>query len=87
MKRACGYLPRVEARSGVPVWARAGVAVEVCPKSYITGESLAWIEHFGAFKFLGCTDPIDLPARTVDALCLIKDLVERESTHGQQRNG
>jgi hypothetical protein len=58
--------------------------VSACPKSVITGESLAFLEEFqyrrvfGDFAGMG-----NLPARTVDAFCLLEQLMAKERTHEQ----
>jgi hypothetical protein len=50
----------------------------------ITGESLAFLEEFqyrrvfGDFAGMG-----NLPARTVDAFCLLEQLMAKERTHEQ----
>jgi hypothetical protein len=51
------------------------VAIAECPKSYITAESLTWIEEFQVRKLFGFGDVMLLPARAVDAFCTL----ERES--------
>jgi len=51
------------------------VAVTECPKSYITPQSLTWIEEFQVRKLFGFGDVTELPARAVDAFCIL----ERES--------
>jgi hypothetical protein len=53
-----------------------------CPKSYITPESLTLIEEFHVRKLFGFGDITELPARTVDAFCIL----ERESI-AERRNG
>jgi hypothetical protein len=74
-KRCCGWLEKKAPAGGRPVWARRGVAVAECPKSYITPQSLTWIEEFHIRKLFGFGDVTELPARTVDAFCTL----ERES--------
>ena len=74
-KRRCGWLGKRAEPATAPVWARNGVAVFECPKSYITAESLTWIEEFQVRKLFGFGDVMSLPARAVDAF----GTLERES--------
>jgi hypothetical protein len=80
-KRRCGWLEKKTPSAG-PVWARRGVAAMECPKSYITPESLTLIEEFHVRKLFGFGDISELPARTVDAFCVL----ERQSI-AERRNG
>jgi hypothetical protein len=66
------------------VWARNGVAATACPKSIITGESLAFLEEYQARRLFGDFGHISsLPAKTADAFCLIEQLVAKEKSHEQ----
>jgi hypothetical protein len=65
-----------------PVWARGGAASRECPRSFVTGQSLAWIEEFFTWKLFGGLDHYTLPAKTVDAFFVL----EREWLK-EQRNG
>jgi hypothetical protein len=66
------------------VWARNGVGVSACPKSVITGESQALLEEYQTRKMLGDMASIDdLPARSVDAFCLLEQLTAKERSHEQ----
>ncbi|HYL94329.1 MAG TPA: hypothetical protein VET69_00895 [Terriglobales bacterium] len=52
---------------------RDGVAIDECPVSYVTGESLAHLEDFHAQQALGkCDDILEWPARRVDAHLTLK---------------
>lgn len=67
-----------------PVWARSGVAVTSCPKSVITGESTAFLEEYQARRLFGDFARLaELPARTVDAFCLLEQLIAKEKSHEQ----
>ena len=82
-KRRCGWLG-IEKQDGPPVWARSGIGVSACPKSVITGESQALLEEYHTRKMLGHRGNInDLPARTVDAFCLLEQLTAKERSHEQ----
>ena len=74
-KRRCGWLGKERKPATAPVWARGWVSIFECPKSYITAESLTWIEEFQVRKLFGFGDVMSLPARAVDAFCTL----ERES--------
>ena len=66
------------------MWARNGVGVSACPKSIITGESQAFLEEYQTRKMLGGMTGInELPARTVDAFCLLEQLTAKERSHEQ----
>src|ERR1035441_2449457 len=46
VRRRCGWLGLPHDGKGAPVWARKAVAIESCPKSYITAESEGLVEDF-----------------------------------------
>lgn len=53
-----------------------------CPKSVVTGESLAFLEEYQARKTFGDFAGVnDLPARSVDAFSLLEQLVAKEKSH------
>jgi hypothetical protein len=43
-----------------------------CPKSYVTAQSLAWIEEFWAWKLIGNRSYGTIAARTVEAFGLLE---------------
>ena len=67
----------------VVVWARKGVAVECCPKSWITGESQALVEEFFIRRRLASWDFVELSARQVEAFALIEGALAEEKKDGQ----
>ncbi len=67
------------------VWARAGVATETCPKSYISGESRAWLEEFQAWKRLGYPDARTLSARDALAMQILEQELVNEVKRGQRQ--
>ncbi len=77
-KRRCGFLPS-EAR-GAPrlVWARKRAQTDECPKSAVTGESLALLEEFFVRRRLGMADGMETPARKIDAFLILREEMERE---------
>jgi hypothetical protein len=66
------------------VWARRGVAVETCPVSFISAQSLAWIEEYAAWKILRAVSIEQLPARTVEAFFLLEIEMVKEANDGQR---
>ena len=66
------------------VWARAGVSTNACPKSYISGESRAWLDGFQVWKRLGYPDPRTLSAREVHAMLILEQELVSEVKRGQR---
>ena len=66
------------------VWARRHVSANECPRSYVTAESLGWLEHFYAAKYFGVADMYALRATTVDAICTIESEMNEERKHGDR---
>lgn len=81
-KRRCGFLP-VEKR-GEPrlVWGRKHAQTEECPKSFVTGASLALVEEFFVRRRLGIQDSLETDARKVDGFLILRDEMEREERDG-----
>jgi hypothetical protein len=91
-KRRCGFLP-VEKR-GEPriVWGRKQTQTGECPKSLITGRSLALLEEFfvwirlGMHGSIGISDLLEMEARKVDAFLILRDEMEREERDGASQH-
>jgi|GEM_PF-556552 len=81
-KRRCGFLS--DEKRGEPriVWGRKQTQAEECPKSLVTGESLALVEEFFVRRRLGIQDSLDMEARKVDAFLILRDEMEREERDG-----
>jgi hypothetical protein len=81
-KRRCGFLP--EEKRGEPriVWGRGQTQTDECPKSLITGASMALIEEFFVRRRLGIPDSLETEARKVDAFLILRDETEREEQDG-----
>jgi hypothetical protein len=77
-KRRCGFLPIERRGEPHPVWARKNARTEECPKSFITGHSLALIEEFFVRRRLGIQDSLNTEACKVDAFLILRDEMERE---------
>jgi hypothetical protein len=85
-KRRCGFLP--EDQRGEPriVWGRKQVQTQECPKSSITGESVAFLEEYFVGTRLGIPMADDLDARKADAFLILRDLMEREERDGTSQH-
>jgi len=70
---------------GRPVWARADVAIETCPKSFITAESIGLVEEFLVRRRLGGMNFENLTARQVEAFVILEKALEKEMKHGGHR--
>jgi hypothetical protein len=64
------------------VWARRRVSTRECPRSFITGESVGWLEEFHAWRRLGYPDARSLTARQAEALLLLEDELSQEVRRG-----
>ena len=71
-KRNCGFLPPRENEGKAIVWMHGRVSLKTCPKSFVTAQSIAWLEEFYAWKLFGEHDFHRLPARTVEAFCVLE---------------
>lgn len=76
--RRCGFLPEAERGEPRLVWIRKRAQAEECPKSLVTGESLALVEEFFVRRRLGMVDGLDMPARHVDAFVILRQEMDRE---------
>jgi hypothetical protein len=65
------------------IWARRGLSLTTCPKSYITAESLALVEEFVVRRRLGAMDLTDLSARQVEAFAVLEKAVISLRNDGQ----
>ena len=83
-KRRCGWLPPEPAAKNRPVWARGGIALETCPKSYVSAESLTLVEEFMVRKRVGTRGVEGLSAKQVEAFLILQEQLAAENKHGQQ---
>jgi hypothetical protein len=86
-KRRCGFLP--DEKRGEPrvIWGRRQTQAGECPKSLVTGESLALLEEFFVRRRLGIYEPFDeMEARKVDAFLILRDEMEREERDGEAQH-
>jgi hypothetical protein len=80
--RRCGWLGEDARGDQRPVWARKRVVATTCPVSYITANSQAWIEEFTAWKTIRGVELYSLPARTVEAFCVLEAELAKEMRDG-----
>ena len=85
-KRRCGFLPDEQRGEPRIVWGRRQTQAEECPKSLVTGESLALLEEFFVRRRLGIGDSMELEARKVDAFLILRDEMEREERDGESQH-
>jgi hypothetical protein len=59
------------------------VVATSCPKSVISGQSMAWLEEYYAWKLTGGGDYRALSARRIDAFCTLEQVLatERNGSH------
>ena len=68
------------------VWASGSVAIEVCPKSFVTAQSMAWIETYLVRRKLGQKGIDGLTAREVEAFLILEHEIE-EQTEANRMQG
>lgn len=78
MARRCGWKADACATAERVVWVRRGVATTVCPRSFVSAESEAWLEQFQTLKRFGMGDVMVLPARTVHAFIVLEKELQKE---------
>jgi hypothetical protein len=54
------------------VWARKEAGSEECPRSFITAQSVAWVERFLVWKRLGFREEERMTARDVEAFLILE---------------
>ncbi len=55
-----------------PIWARGPVMTMTCPKAYITGESVTYVQLFGMRKRLGFPDARGMESREAEAMLALE---------------
>lgn len=69
------------------MWARKGTSSTVCPKSMITGQSMAWLEQFFLWQRLPRAYSRELSAREVDAFLILEDELSAEMKNAREEPG
>lgn len=82
IRRRCGWKPEAEQTPPRVVWTRREVALDTCPKSFVSAQSLAWIEQFYVWK-VGGGGLLEMPARQVEAFLILEQEWRAENKHGQ----
>jgi hypothetical protein len=86
-KRRCGYLIGLpQSNNGSPVWARKRVAVETCPRSYVSAESHALVEEFLVLRRLGGLQATELSAKQVEAFAILESEFVREKNDAERES-
>jgi hypothetical protein len=83
-RRRCGRLGFEEDPVGPPVWARRGVCLGTCPKSYISVESESLVEEYLVRRRFGDVRAMELSARQAEAFAILENELSAEIRHGQQ---
>jgi hypothetical protein len=79
-KRRCGWLTVALETPSRVVWAADSVATNTCPKSFVTAQSLTWVEEYLVRRRLGQRGIDGLGAREVEAFLILEhELREREA--------
>jgi hypothetical protein len=81
-RRRCGWLAIEAPSTPVMIWAGGRVAIETCPTSYVTSESIALLEEFYAWKLMGAGSFHELPARLVEAIFVLEKELRTEPSDG-----
>jgi hypothetical protein len=76
-RRRCGWIPKALETPERVVWARNDAATTVCPKSYITAQSMAWLEEYLVRRKLGEKGIESLGAREVEAFVILEHEVAK----------
>ena len=79
IKRRCGWLAAARETAVRVVWARNSVATTECPKSFVTPQSLAWLEEYLVRRRLGERSVEGLGAREVEAFLILEHELANES--------
>jgi hypothetical protein len=72
------------------VWARNNAATTVCPKSFVTAQSMAWLEVYLVRRKLGQKGIDGLGAREVEAFLILEhELAELDNrpNNGRRSGG
>jgi hypothetical protein len=72
MKRRCGWIPLALQTPERVVWARNNAATTVCPKAFITAQSMTWLEEYLVRRKLGQRGIEGMGAREVEAFVILE---------------
>jgi hypothetical protein len=82
MRRRCGWVPAALDTPARVVWVRGQVSTDVCPTSFITAQSIGWIEEFLARKWLRLGLPAELNMRQAEAFLILEQHFALENIGG-----
>jgi hypothetical protein len=82
IKRRCGWLRRAQGAGERVVWARKHASTTSCPKSFVTAQSMAWVEEFVVRRRLGQKRPEELGAKEAEAFLILEAEWEAETQNG-----
>jgi hypothetical protein len=82
MRRRCGWVPAALETPARVVWARGQVSTDVCPRSFVTAESIGWVEEFLARKWLRLALPAELSMRQAEAFLILEQQLMLEKSGG-----
>lgn len=77
-KRQCGFIPGSKKENQKIVWLRGNVSSSECPRSYITPQSVYYLEKFFQWKIFGNLIPESLTAKEGDALMILNEQLKAE---------
>lgn len=66
------------------VWARRQIRLNECPKPLVTPQSEEWLERYQVGRVFGFGDVSSLPARVVDAFCVLEKELAAERNHDEE---
>ena len=66
------------------MWAKKHVVVSECPKSYVSAESMAFVEDFSFRRRFGQMDLTHLTARQAEAFMVLESELAREIKDGDE---
>jgi hypothetical protein len=79
VKRRCGFLG-IAASETAPVWAHRNVVCMSCPKTFVSAQSLTWLDEFRYWQRLGGSGYLDAEAKKMDAFLLIEAELAAQKT-------
>ncbi len=74
----------MEGESAAIVWGRNGVFARSCPRSYVSADSLTWIEEHHVWRLTGRSGLLGMPSRKSEAFLMLESEWMREKQHGEQ---
>jgi hypothetical protein len=86
IKRRCGWLREAQDTPTRVIWASGSAATTVCPKSFVSAQSLAWIEEYFVRRKLGERGIGGLGAREVEAFLILEHEITQRSADDNRRD-